>query len=113
MEITNIKKVAKNLGWGEKRNTRIYVCPEGETIWQNLQERKQRPYTTYKKILKTAYKELGIPEGAKLAWNQRAGCSCPCSPGFFIKIVKPDYTYLAEILDENGKSCDIFVTIKA
>lgn len=73
---------------GPKRSfkpTVIYVYPEGETISENLANRRQRPNTTYKKLLKAhGLDKLNVPPDHKLAWNQYAGCECGCSPGFFV-----------------------------
>jgi hypothetical protein len=42
---------------------RMYVDIKDETLVENLMNRHSRPYNLYK---------------------QRAGCSCPCSPGFIL-----------------------------
>ena len=65
---------------------RIYVHLDGETIMQNIQDRRDRPYNVYKKeVLPKLFSVLGInPE--KVSWSQKAGCSmCPCSPGFIVQ----------------------------
>ena len=64
---------------------RIYVWPEDETIKENFENRRQRPYTIYKKeVLPQLFRKLGLsPE--KVGWSQKAGCSCPCSPGFVVQ----------------------------
>lgn len=65
---------------------RIYVFPKGETILEQLETRRQRPYTAYRKeVLPTVMKQLGIPEDTRVRWSQYAGCSCPCSPGFIVE----------------------------
>jgi len=71
---------------------RIYVRPEGETIVENfLEGRHTRPYTLYKKeVLPQLFRVLGlggpgIDNRIKVSWSQKAGCSCPCSPGFIVK----------------------------
>ena len=66
--------------------TRVYVWPEGESIMENLENRRQRPYTTYRKeVLPYVLDQLGLPRDTKVRWSQHAGCSmCPCSPGFII-----------------------------
>lgn len=67
------------------KQTRIYVWPQGESIMDNLQNRRQRPYTTYKKeVIPAVLKEMGLPADTKVRWSQYAGCSCPCSPGFVV-----------------------------
>lgn len=69
--------------------TKIYVSLKGETIWENLEKRRQRPYTIFKKeIIPAVLAKMGLPATTKVRWSQYAGCSCPCSPGF---IVDNDY----------------------
>ena len=67
------------------KQTRIYVWPQGESIMDNLMNRKQRPYTAYKKeVIPAVLKAMGLPADTKVRWSQYAGCSCPCSPGFVV-----------------------------
>ena len=67
------------------KQTRIYVWPQGETIMDNLMNRKQRPHTTYKKeVIPSVLEKMGLPADTKVRWSQYAGCSCPCSPGFIV-----------------------------
>ena len=65
---------------------RIYVSPEGETVMENFTEgRHTRPYTLYRQeVLPALFRLLGISD-VKVGWSQKAGCSCPCSPGFIVK----------------------------
>lgn len=78
---------------------RIYIFLSGETIWENLDARWDRPYREYRKLLPEIYGLFNIPADAKASWSQKAGCSCGCSPGFILD----GYYY-----SEN----DMFVTIK-
>lgn len=66
---------------------RVYVWPEGETILDNLANRKTRPYNEFRKLVEQpALAALGLDSKThRLAWSQYAGCSCPCSPGFIVK----------------------------
>jgi len=65
--------------------TRVYVWPKGETILENLENRRERPYTVYRKeVIPAVLAKLGLPSDTKVRWSQYAGCSCPCSPGFII-----------------------------
>ena len=67
------------------KQTRIYVFPKGETIMQNLMNRKQREHTVYKKeVIPAVLEKMGLPADTKVRWSQYAGCSCPCSPGFIV-----------------------------
>lgn len=62
---------------------RVYIWPEGENVVENMQNRRERPYNVYKtEVLPMLFRLLGIPSSTKLNWSQKAGCSCPCSPGF-------------------------------
>jgi hypothetical protein len=116
MKIVEVKKVPRRIGdrrdW--LKGSIVYVELQGETIRENLENRRCRPYTTYKKFLTPLFAELGIPLDAKLAWNQKAGCSCPCSPGFMVKRTDPyGSTYNDVLRDENGKLCNLYITISA
>jgi len=75
-----------NVTWREySKQTRIYVWPKGETIMQNLMNRKQREHTVYKKeVIPGVLEAMGLPADTKVRWSQYAGCSCPCSPGFIV-----------------------------
>ena len=88
MKVTDIKVKFANDAWGPSgvtKRTRIYVFPKGETVLANLENRHQRPYNVYRKeVIPAVLEHLGTPD-AKVSWSQRAGCSCPCSPGFVIK----------------------------
>lgn len=67
---------------------RIYIGPDGETVMENLVKgRHTRPYTLYKKeVLPLLFRKLGLDASSiKAGWSQKAGCSCPCSPGFIVK----------------------------
>jgi hypothetical protein len=45
--------------------------------------RHRRPYATWRKAIRTALAKVDI-DLSKMAWSQKAGCSCPCSPGFVL-----------------------------
>ncbi len=64
---------------------RIYIHPEGETLVDNLHNRRERPYSVYKKeVLPKLWRLLGVA-APKVSWSQKAGCRmCPCSPGFVV-----------------------------
>ena len=69
------------------KKTRVYVFPKGESLMDNLMNRKARPYTVYKKeVLPEVFRAMGLPENTKAKWSQYAGCSCPCSPGFVLDV---------------------------
>lgn len=70
---------------------RMYIFIDNEKIMDNLMNRFSRPSDFYKKeviplVLEKlkkknpdVYKKV---KDAKWTWNQYAGCSCGCSPGF-------------------------------
>ena len=62
----------------------LSVYMKGESIWDNLMNRRNRPTKIWKMVGETALASLGMEEElfAKMYWNQKAGCSCPCSPAF-------------------------------
>lgn len=76
--------------------SRIYIEVQGETIMDNLMNRKSRPYQQYKALMPQIFDLLNI-EHKPVAWSQHAGCSCPCSPGFIIK--------------EDNRGVDYWITI--
>lgn len=63
--------------------TRVYIFVKGETVLENLQNRRHRPVTVYKKEIIPQLK-AHFPDGVKFSWSQKAGCSCGCSPGFIV-----------------------------
>lgn len=65
-------------------HSRLFVFIKDETLAENLINRKNRPTKLYREIAEEALIEAGI-DFYQLNWSQRAGCSCPCSPGFIVK----------------------------
>lgn len=63
---------------------RMYVSVKDETILENLENRRRRPYNVYKKLIAAS----GIGDVFNLEgmrWSRHAGCTmCACSPGFVI-----------------------------
>ena len=79
-------------GRGLAPKGRIYVFRSKESILDNLVNRWNTPYKMYKtEVLPQVFAQLNMPSDVKVAWSQRAGCSCGCSPGFIIKSY--DYAY--------------------
>lgn len=72
----------------KQNKARIYVWPKGESVLENLQNRRSRPIRTYRQALLPALAiETGIPMkelDPSLKWSQKAGCKCGCSPGFIL-----------------------------
>ena len=89
---------ADTRGKNKSINSRIYIWPKGESLINNIENRRQRPYTVYRKeVIPAVLEKMGLPKDTKVRWSQFAGCSCPCSPGF--------------IIDDHYRK-DIFVTIE-
>jgi hypothetical protein len=82
----------KRSGEPYRNQNKIYVWTEGETILENLVNRRSRPHTIYKKeviplimkMLETSNPEVyNRLKDTAWGWRQKCGCSmCPCSPGF-------------------------------
>ena len=67
-----------------KSTTRVYVWPEGETLLDNLCNRRSRPFKAYKPLVEQQLRDVGYT--GKIRWDQKAGCKmCPCSPGFVLE----------------------------
>lgn len=78
------RKHSRFMTWRDyESKPRMYVDVPNETILDDLVNRASRPYTAWRKILKQAFAQLGFDE-TRINWSQRAGCSCPCSPGFIL-----------------------------
>lgn len=81
----------KDLG----RDGRVHVFTKGESILENLQNRRQRPHTVYKKeVIPAVLAAMGLPADTKVRWSQKAGCTCGCSPGFIVDAVRGVTAYV-------------------
>lgn len=90
---SEFRELQKRLG----TKTRVYIHIKGETLLENLMNRRQRPYTIYKKeVMPAVLEKMGLSKDTKFRWSQKAGCACGCSPGFIID-------------SDNG--ADVFVSI--
>lgn len=73
---------------GRATKMRIYFWPVGETILENVQNRRGRPYNEFRKMIPEILRRHQFDEHAihtaHPKWSQKAGCSCGCSPGFII-----------------------------
>ena len=66
---------------------RMYVSTdEAFDVLEDLTNRTRRPHMAWKKIIKPLI-ETYLPQldVSKMAWDQHAGCTCSCSPGFVLK----------------------------
>lgn len=62
------------------KKPRLYVSTSGESLLDNLMNRTTRPVNVWGRAVRAALAALDLP--GTLGWYQKAGCSCPCSPGF-------------------------------
>lgn len=76
---------------GRSKKDKIFIFPEGENLIENIINRHSRPHNIYRKeiiplMLKKLKKEFTKwhyqLQNTKWKWDQKAGCSCGCSPGF-------------------------------
>jgi len=84
MKITQFHDPRRHTDLGLRAKTsRLYFDFKGETVMDNLQNRRSRPEEHLKSLLPEIFEHYNInPTNAK--WSQYAGCSCPCSPGFIL-----------------------------
>lgn len=64
---------------------RMYFHPVGESIIENLMERRNRPVDLYRSVMPEVIAAAGLHPDTKVVWSQTAGCGCGCSPGFVVK----------------------------
>jgi len=80
------------------RRTKVFVFEKGETILENLANRRSRPHDVYRDLISKDLMEKEIIISSRdLKWSQKAGCTCGCSPGFIV---------------DGPKGKEVFVTIK-
>jgi len=74
------------MDWRQRaQKPRVYIFPEGEGVFENLVNRFDRPSKLYRReVMPAVLEKMGLPADTKYVWNQYAGCSCGCSPGFII-----------------------------
>jgi hypothetical protein len=76
----------ENDQYGPWAKTRVFFWLDSEKgMLDQLALRHDRPFEEYRKHLPEVFKALGI-EPVKARWSQKAGCSCPCSPGFVLDV---------------------------
>lgn len=74
---------------------RVFVSPKDITVLDWLTERHYQPYKLLRPLVKEALERVGISGDIGFRWSPRAGCSCPCSPGFIVNTIgdNVDLTY--------------------
>jgi hypothetical protein len=86
MKITNVKVLPVPVG-SRQKTAHMYFFLTGESILENLQNRRNRPVKEFRKLLskvfeKTDFADLWNENHIKASWSQYCGCSCGCSSGF-------------------------------
>jgi hypothetical protein len=62
---------------------RMYVSVADGSVMEHLANRTRRPYNVYKTLIHASSLK-GVLNLSKLSWDQFAGCTCHCSPGFVL-----------------------------
>ena len=62
---------------------RMYVSVADGSVMEHLANRTRRPYNVYKTLIHASSLK-GVLDLSKLSWDQFAGCTCHCSPGFVL-----------------------------
>ena len=69
----------------KRTQPRIYVYPENESVYENFFNRRVRPVSVMKQVALKALRDRGFDiEAADIVWQQKAGCTCGCSPAFVL-----------------------------
>lgn len=91
MKVTSYKTMPIQ---GRRKAAHAYFFLTGESILENLANRRSRPTKEYRKLLWEVLKKEGYTdhEVGRVTWSQYTGCQCGCSPGFRIEgIYGKDY----------------------
>lgn len=89
-----------------RERNKAYIWISGESILENLENRRSRPYKYFQEnVLPLILREIAdrhpdfkISTNPKdWGWRQKCGCSCPCSPGFIQKNSHDQITISAEV----------------
>ena len=113
MKFKIVSLSAKQEYWSERKgepfrdSNKAYIWVDGESVLENLMNRRSRPYKFYQEeILPTILREIDakhpeyqIDTNAKnWGWRSKCGCSmCPCSPGFIQKSASGTVTIQAQV----------------
>ncbi len=84
MKVTHVKTMPIQ---GRRKAAHAYFFLTGESILENLKNRRSRPSKEFRKLLWGILKKEGYTEHevGRVAWSQYCGCSCGCSSGFRIE----------------------------
>jgi hypothetical protein len=83
MKVTSYKTMPIQ---GRRKAAHAYFFLTGESILENLKNRRSRPSKEFRKLLWEVLEKEGYTkhEVGSVVWSQKCGCSCGCSPGFRI-----------------------------
>jgi hypothetical protein len=86
MKVTNVKTHRIQT---RRKTGHAYFFLTGESIMENLKNRRNRPTKEFRKLLNEVLfsEEVGCTphQIGRITWSQKCGCSCGCSPGFRIE----------------------------
>jgi hypothetical protein len=88
------------------KSPRMYVSVADETVFDNIANRKRRPYNVYKTLIHST-NLASVLDLSEFRWSQHAGCTCNCSPGFILGH--------QNIVDDEGNSYryfDLWLTLE-
>lgn len=85
MELKVVGIKLTNFSTWTQSKSRFYVHPQGETLIDNLINRRTRPIKEYRRVVERVLDEKGVDRSmVSIKWSQKAGCGCGCSPGFIV-----------------------------
>lgn len=81
----HVRPIENRFRGGRKVKSRIYVWPKGETVLDNMINRRSRPIAAFRSMAYRAMSGMGVDvTKLEVKWSLRAGCACGCSPGFVV-----------------------------
>jgi hypothetical protein len=82
----------------------LFIFAEAEKGMEQFIYRHSRPVKLYRALLPEIFEALGLPANTKARWSQKAGCSCPCSPGFILDHVEWNHDFYATVTADNPEA---------
>ena len=90
----DIDKLAAELGLIHP-HTQIGMYPDMDKLWKALNKEIVKGQRL---VLDVVLWDLGLQQTAR--WSIRAGCSCPCSPGFILGNLRGMDIFIERVKDE-------------
>jgi hypothetical protein len=81
----------------------VWAKDEGAGLEQFIY-RHNRPVQLYRTLLPEIFKKLGLPADTKARWSQKAGCTCPCSPGFILSHTEWRHDFYAYVTADDPEA---------